>query len=439
LFFITTPFVDLYTLARIFKKPITKQDNNARSTLDVRSSLSIGFFGNFHIKNIVDLLLETGYYNLEHKIDNDESTSNVERCINIDFKLDLESEIIKHNTFRNNSIKININEIIKNSKIDIQKIYPNIKLPYYGILDINTNYIQNTNYNKLMIMPYLGISFSLLYLLVQNIAEYLYLNKKIKINSEIVILCFWFIHIVNPKVSIIHQIIYLIDKYLLNGILLGYGLNDTLLGYGLNDTLLIQFGGGSSNTMINIDQILSSSIINKDIKYIIEKIIAIFTEYFEKENNTLDDFRNIIKKNLNIDNDLNDLNNLNEVNNQNDKQQILKHEEIIDITNSKYLQAYNKLKNTIPYKLSSLIDNKVLSIIKKIEYNKQSIEKQSKLIFEYSNAIKNVNSNEICDNIDFNKNNINEITIHNCVTNYKKLIKDKKNNIKEIKIILDNI
>jgi hypothetical protein len=264
----------------------------------------------------------------------------------------------------------------------------------------------------------------ILYSLVEKIAEYLYLKKKIKINSVIVILCFFFIHIINPKISIIHQIIYLIDKYLLNGI---------LLGYGLNDTLLRQFGGGSLNTMINIDQILSSSIINKDIKYIIEKIIAIFTEYFEKENNTLDDFRNIIKKNLNIDNDLNDLN---EINNQ---QQILKHEEIIDITNSKYLQAYNKLKNTISYKLSSLIDNKVLSIIKKIEHNKQSIEKQSKLIFEYSNAIKNVNSNEICDNIDFNKNNINEITIHNCVTNYKKLIKDKKNNIKEIKIILDNI
>ena len=449
---ITSSFIDLYTLARIFKKPVTKQVHDTRSTLDIRSSLSIGFFGNFHIKNIVDLLLETGYYNLEHKIDEkyfykNEFEYQVIRCINIDFKLNLESEIIKHNTFRNNLIKINIFEIIKNSKIDIKKIYPNIKLPYYGLVNfvnninnikLNNIKIDNTNYNKNIIKNYIALSISssmILYSLVEKIAEYLYLKKKIKINSVIVILCFFFIHIINPKISIIYQIVSLMDKYFLNNAILGHGLNDILLGNSSTDENKQLVGGSSSSSLNIIDQILSSNLINKDIKQIIKKIIAIFTEYFEKEHHTLDDLRNIIKKNLNIDNDLNEINNQNELNNK----QILKHDEIIDITNSKYLEAYNKLKNTIPYKLSSLIDNKVISIIKKIEYNKQLIDKQTKNIFEYSNAIKNVNSNKICDNIDFDKNNLNEITIDNCLTNYKKLIKEKKNNIKEIKIILDNI
>jgi len=422
--FITPSFVDLYTLARIFKKPVTKQVHDTRSTLDVRSSLSIGFFGNSHIKNMVDLLLETGYYNLEHKINykyiNNKYEYKIEykviRCININFKLDLKSEIIKHNTFRNNLIKININEIIKNSKIDIKKIYPNIKLPYYGILN-------NTDYNKNIVKNYIDF---ILYLLVQKIAEYLYLKKKIKINSVIVILCFFFIHIINPKISIIYQIISLMDKYFLNNAILDNSSASE------NKQLV---GGSSSSSLNIINQILSSNLINKDIKHIIKKIIAIFTEYFRKENHTLDDLRNIIKKNLNIDDNLNKLDDLNEL----DNKQIFKHDEIIDITNSKYLEAYNKLKNTIPYKLSSLIDNKVISIIKKIEYNKQLIDKKSNMIFEYSNAIKNVNLNEICDNIDFDKNNINETTIDNCLTNYKKLIKEKRNNIKEIKIILDNI
>ena len=430
--FITASFVDLYTLARIFKKPITKQDNNARSTFDVRSSLSIGFFGKFHIENMVDLLLETGYYNLEHKIEQ----KNENRCINIDFHLYLESEINKHNNLRNNlrnnSIKINIDKIIKNSKIDTQKKYSNIKLPYYSNNPNNPTlktYTYNYNYSNVKTYISLSIVYSLLYLLVPKIAEYLFLNKKIRIYSVIVILCFFLIYIINPKKSITNQIISFINS---------------IFKVDKNK----QFGGSllskSSNT---IDYILSSNLINKDIKYIIKKIIAIYTEYFEKENHTLDDFRNIIKKNLNIDNDLNELDE------QNNKQQILtssretfrvsfqasEPDEIIDITNSKYLQAYNKLKNTIPYKLSPLINNKVLSIIKKIEYNKQLIVKQYNTIFEYSNAIKNVNSNEICDNINFDKNNINETTIDNCLTNYKKLIKEKRNNIKEIKIILDNI
>ena len=164
--------------------------------------------------------------------------------------------------------------------------------------------------------------------------------------------------------------------------------------------------------------------------YIINKLTKIFNELFKIPNYSLDDLKNIIKQNKDIEisnklytNQINTINNFNEIDN-------------FDIHNSKYLLAFNKIKNNIPYNLSSSINNKILSIIKKIEYNKNLINQQYKQLFDYTNVLKNVKSNEICNNNNLT-NNIDENTINNCLDEYNKLIKNKQKNVKKIKIIFD--
>ena len=180
--------------------------------------------------------------------------------------------------------------------------------------------------------------------------------------------------------------------------------------------------------------------------YIINKLTKIFNELFKIPNHSLDDLKNIIKQNKDLEinnklytNQIYTINNLDEINN-------------IDIHNSKYLLAFNKIKNNIPYNLSSSINNKIMSIIKKIEYNKNLINQQYKQLFDYTNVLKNIKSNEICtyysvssghtkqaakgNNINLT-NNIDENTINNCLDEYKKLIKNKQKNVKKIKIIFD--
>ena len=164
--------------------------------------------------------------------------------------------------------------------------------------------------------------------------------------------------------------------------------------------------------------------------YIINKLTKIFNELFKIPNHSLDDLKNIIKQNKDIEisnklytNQINTINTFNEIDN-------------FNIHNSKYLLAFNKIKNNIPYNLSSSINNKILSIIKKIEYNKNLINQQYKQLFDYTNVLKNVKSNEICNNINLT-NNIDENTINNCLDEYNKLIKNKQKNVKKIKIIFD--
>ena len=78
------PFVDIYTLTRILKKP---EGGN-------RSSLSFGYFGNQHVKNMVELLLATNKYTLVHSVSNKEDKI---RCLEFDFSLDLDAEVKEHN------------------------------------------------------------------------------------------------------------------------------------------------------------------------------------------------------------------------------------------------------------------------------------------------------------------------------------------------------
>ena len=73
-YFLTTPLLDIYFIARMFKQP----------TDGKRSDLTFAFFGNFHIINIKDLLLSTGAYELvfsedvSHTVD---EIHKVNRCI----------------------------------------------------------------------------------------------------------------------------------------------------------------------------------------------------------------------------------------------------------------------------------------------------------------------------------------------------------------------
>ena len=84
---LSTPFLDLYAITRIFKQPEGGK----------RSLLSICYFGNFHIRNIVYLLGQTGLYetsiDLGRKKDDDDN-----RCIDLDnVQLNLNDELYDKN------------------------------------------------------------------------------------------------------------------------------------------------------------------------------------------------------------------------------------------------------------------------------------------------------------------------------------------------------
>jgi len=82
---LSTPLLDIYTIARIWKQP----------TGGNRSSLSFGYFGNYHVENIVDLLLSTNAYELVFSKQEVEGS----RCQVFDFKLNLSKELRRHNQF----------------------------------------------------------------------------------------------------------------------------------------------------------------------------------------------------------------------------------------------------------------------------------------------------------------------------------------------------
>ena len=160
---------------------------------------------------------------------------------------------------------------------------------------------------------------------------------------------------------------------------------------------------------------------------------TIFTKLINSNNHTKENLLLIINSEFNEENI-------------SDKQYIYqkdedKFEEEIDITNSIYYKEFNKIKqNNI--NLSSNINNKILSIIKKIELIKKSIDKEYKTIIEYNNIISGLrynNSDTFNDNINFSNKNLNYNTMSEYINNYKKLIKDENKNIKYLKTIYYNI
>ena len=81
---INIPLVDIYTIARLFKQP----------TDGIRSSLSFGYFGYWHIQNMVNLLLSTNAYEIAYE---NPFTYDVSRCQTFDVTLNLSKEVRKHN------------------------------------------------------------------------------------------------------------------------------------------------------------------------------------------------------------------------------------------------------------------------------------------------------------------------------------------------------
>ena len=75
--------LDIYTIARIWKQP----------TGGIRSSLSFGYFGDFHVENIVNLLLSTNAYELVCAKPNKDGS----RCQEFEFTLNLSKEVRQHN------------------------------------------------------------------------------------------------------------------------------------------------------------------------------------------------------------------------------------------------------------------------------------------------------------------------------------------------------
>jgi hypothetical protein len=76
-------FLDLYMITRMLKQP-----DGGR-----RSYLSFGYFGNYHVKNIQNLLVATGYYVVDKMRHGPHVIGNPSRCIDIDFSIDLNNEL----------------------------------------------------------------------------------------------------------------------------------------------------------------------------------------------------------------------------------------------------------------------------------------------------------------------------------------------------------
>jgi hypothetical protein len=81
---INSPLSDIYTIARILKQP---EGGN-------RSSLSFGYFGDAHVKNMVHLLLSTNLYELVYE---KPMIHSISRCQTFDFTLNLSEEVRDHN------------------------------------------------------------------------------------------------------------------------------------------------------------------------------------------------------------------------------------------------------------------------------------------------------------------------------------------------------
>ena len=166
-------------------------------------------------------------------------------------------------------------------------------------------------------------------------------------------------------------------------------------------------------------------------KTLIENLITIFTKLINSNNHTKENLLKI------IDSEFNKQKITNQLYINYDK----KDEEEINITNSIYYKEFNKLKqNNI--NLSSNINNKILSIIKKIELIKKSIDKEYNIIIEYNkilSGLKSNNSNTFNNDINFSNKNLNYETMSNYINNYKKLIKHENKNIKLLESIFINL
>ena len=76
----------MYTITRMLKQP----DGGKRSFL------SFGYFGDYHVKTIMNLLISTGKYSLVAFGDNDVTNKTNSRCINFDVSIKLDEELDRY-------------------------------------------------------------------------------------------------------------------------------------------------------------------------------------------------------------------------------------------------------------------------------------------------------------------------------------------------------
>ena len=79
-------FLDMYTITRMLKQP----DGGKRSFL------SLGYFGDYHVKTIMNLLVSTSKYSLVAFGENDVTNKTESRCINIDVSINLDEELDRY-------------------------------------------------------------------------------------------------------------------------------------------------------------------------------------------------------------------------------------------------------------------------------------------------------------------------------------------------------
>ena len=117
-------------------------------------------------------------------------------------------------------------------------------------------------------------------------------------------------------------------------------------------------------------------------------------------------------------------------------------EEIIDIQKSKYYKELKELQNKLSFKLSPKLLNKAESIIRKIEENNKSLDKEYKNIIEY-NKIINGKSNIFSGIKTINTDLINDIVINYSdaykasLHNYKKLVQVENKHKQKLEYIIN--
>jgi hypothetical protein len=199
----------------------------------------------------------------------------------------------------------------------------------------------------------------------------------------------------------------------------------------VNSIYLGGLGGGSSE-IINENSLLDkNSLFNEleNLKHkIITKVTTIINKWLSIPNHSIDDLNKILEENKLIEkNEVNEENNFNLIN------QIIP----VNITNSKYFIAYNKILNSLPYKLSAKLNNHIISIITELEQLNQQINQEYNTIITYTKIVSGIKQDQSDNIIDLNSLTTNSMDGY--ILNYKKLIKAKNNTSKQIKLILKNL
>ena len=172
--YIPASLLDIYVVCRILKQPV---DGNM-------SSLSLCFFGNAHIKNILKIYDIIGKYASVCEMNIKTTTNDFYRCQKFDFSLNLTQEVLEHNRK-----KLNLNdtekEILSNNivyfDIDEYKIYIDsfvLSSDKYLLWEFYNNQIQANNENKKEKIEYIITRIKPIYDEIMEIYEKIFNYRK---------------------------------------------------------------------------------------------------------------------------------------------------------------------------------------------------------------------------------------------------------------------